>query len=203
MTLADYAAKNGATATADAACDGAIAMDPKLRPAWQKKLQLAQAASDTTRIHALLEKIIQHWPNDSAIQNDEAYTKLLLLRKSEHGGLKSEEQDASSASAPPTINNKELITVEQLAQQLVQRAPASLPHRTLLALVYLKENRPATALGVYENLNIPAHALTPPALAVHAAVLAANGNTAGAAKEAARIPRSVLLPEESALISNL
>ena len=90
----------------------------------------------------------------------------------------------------------QLSSVEQIAKRLVQRDPTSLPHRTLLALVYLKENRPATALGVYENLHVPPNALTPSALAVHAAVLEANGNTADAAKEAAQIPRSVLLPEE-------
>jgi hypothetical protein len=73
----------------------------------------------------------------------------------------------------------------------------------LLALVHLKQNRPATALGVYENIHVPTNALTPSALAVHAAVLQANGNTDDATKEAAQVPRSALLPEESALLGSL
>ena len=44
----------------------------------------------------------------------------------------------ATAGVPPRTNNQELITVEQLAEQLVRLEPASLPHRTLLALVRLK-----------------------------------------------------------------
>ncbi len=200
MTLADYAGKNGATAIAARAYDGAIATAPRLRSAWQGKLRLAQSARDTKAIHAVLAEMLKIWPNDTAIQNDEAYTRLLLF-----GSSRNDEARNPKSETSPDLStlNSELSTVEQIAQRLVQRDPTSLPHRTLLALVYLKENRPATALGVYENLHVPPNALTPSALAVHAAVLQANGNTAAAAQEAGQIPRSTLLPEEAELISNL
>ena len=87
------------------------------------------------------------WPNDSAIQNDEAYTRLLL-------------------SPNDSSNNDELIAIEHLAEQLVRREPASLPHRTLLALVRLKQHRPVAALQVYDGINVAPNALTPSALAV-------------------------------------
>ncbi len=206
MTLADYAEKNGATAIATTAYDTVIASAPRLRAAWQRKLRLAQAERDTKKIHGILAGMLQQWPNDSAVQNDEAYLRLLLLpsvagseRKAET--LKTETLKLDAAS--PITNNQELITISQLAEALIAREPASLPHRTLLALVYLKQNRPATALGVYENLHVPPSALTPTALTVHAAVLQANGNTADAAKEAEQVPRGALLPEEAALISGL
>ncbi len=213
MTLAEYAEKNGATKIAATACDTAIASAPRLRQAWQMKLRLAQAERDTGRIHAVLAEMLKHWPNDSAIQNDEAYLRLLLAGEEKADKLKAEKLKSDAAGGATAVSSgsasdlqspiSDLRAVEQLAKQLVQRDPASLPHRTLLALVYLKQNRPATALGVYEKLNVPPNALTPSALAVHAAVLKANGNLDDAVKEAAQVPRSALLPEEQALISDL
>jgi hypothetical protein len=157
--------------------------------------------------------MLKHWPNDSAIQNDEAYQRLLLAGEEKADKLKAEKLKSDAAGGATAVSSgsasdlqspiSDLRAVEQLAKQLVQRDPASLPHRTLLALVYLKQNRPATALGVYEKLNVPPNALTPSALAVHAAVLKANGNLDDAVKEAAQVPRSALLPEEQALISDL
>lgn len=99
--------------------------------------------------------------------------------------------------------SKQLVELEKLAQELVRREPGSLPHRTLCALVYLRENRPYTALNLYNDLNVSAGALTSSALAVHAAALAATGNVAGAAEEAGKLSRSDLLPEERDLISGL
>ncbi len=58
-------------------------------------------------------------------------------------------------------------------------------------------------MKLYRDLRIPTNALTPSALAVHAAILRANGNTDDAAKEAAQIPKSALLPEEAALVEKL
>ncbi len=207
MTLADYATKNGATAIAGRAYDAAIAAAPKSRAAWQGKLGLAQASRDTRTIHAVLAGMLKRWPKDPAIRNDEAYTRLLLAGAEKAETLKPEKlkseagSTALASASPPSAN--QLSEIERLAQELVQRNPTSLPHRTLLALVYLKENRTATALGVYENLNVPRNALTPSALAVHAAVLAANGNTAEAEKEAAQVPPAALLPEEAEFLQTL
>jgi hypothetical protein len=217
MTLADYAQKNGAASIANAACDAVIANDPKLRSAWQRKLQIAQAERETGKIHAILEKMLQLWPDDQAIQNDEAYARLLSLMGNHlEGKPKQETRQSAGASSPgePTFASKsasvsqvssseELASLEMLAKRLIGREPTSLPHRTLLALIYLNEDRPATALAVYRNLHVPPSALTPSALAVHAAVLGVNGNALDAAQEAAQIPRNALLPEEAVLIEGL
>jgi hypothetical protein len=87
-----------------------------------------------------------------------------------------------------------------VAAKLVEKNPRSLPHRTFLALARLKQNRPADALAVYENITVTRGALTPSALAVHAAVLAANGRKDEARTEAAQVKPEQLLPEERALL---
>ncbi|HZE12306.1 MAG TPA: hypothetical protein VE086_00980 [Chthoniobacterales bacterium] len=197
MTLANYAEKNDAMEIAGAAYEAAAAIAPKLRAVQQGRLRLAQAGRDTKKIHAILAEMLAIWPNDTAIQNDEAYTRLLLL-----GG---------TASVPSTSNRddtevvppEELITIEQLAEKLVQREPTSLPHRTLLALARLKQHRPVAALDAYANVQAAPNSLTPSALAVHAAVLFANGQRDDALKEIAQVPIDRLLPEEQAGTADL
>jgi hypothetical protein len=184
MTLAEYAERNGANEIAEVAYATATNESPKLRAAWQGRLRLAQSSGGTKKIHAVLTGMLANWPNDTAIQNDEAYTRLLLL----------------FSNSP---NDETLKEIEQLAQKLVERNPRSLPHRTLLALARLWQNRAAEALDVYANIQVVPNALTPAALAVHAAVLAANGRTDDAKTEAAQIKVDNLLPEEKALIQNL
>src|SRR5205085_6481556 len=95
LTLASYAEKNGALTTASAAYDEAVAELPKLRPAHQGRLRLAQASGETKKIHAILADMLAIWPNDSAVQNDEAYTRLLLMisqqsQRPEDGGQRTE-----------------------------------------------------------------------------------------------------------------
>ncbi len=85
----------------------------------------------------------------------------------------------------------------------MQRNPRSLPHRTFLALARLKQNRPADALAVYDNVTVARGALSPSALAVHAAVLAANGRVEEAQSEARQVKIDNLLPEEKALLDGL
>jgi tetratricopeptide (TPR) repeat protein len=198
LMLADYAEKNGALQIAESAYDSAANAFPKSRPAQQGRLRLAQAGGNTGKIHAVLADMLRIWPNDSAIQNDEAYLRLLLAEQTKvesgkekvENGKESEENDAVAA-------------IERLAADLVKREPASLPHRTLLALARLRQNRPAGALEVYTDLNVPKTSVSPSALAVHAAVLAANGNMADARSEAAQVPVDRLLPEERGLIAAL
>src|SRR5581483_9387235 len=98
----------------------------------------------------------------------------------------------------PAATANELNQIATLASDLVQRNPRSLPHRTLLALALLKQNRPNDALQVYDNIQVAANALTPSALAVHAAVLAANGRKEDAHSEAGQ-----LKPEQRELVSDL
>lgn len=185
LTLAGYAEKNGAIETAEAAYREAAAESPKLRAAQQGRLRIAQGRAKTAEIHAVLAEMLQLWPNDSAVQNDEAYLRLLLF---------------PAGSSP---ESDQIAAIAQLAAKLVEKEPASLPHRTLLALALLQQNRAADALAVYAKLQITPGALTSSALAVHAAVLAANGNTSDAQTEARQVAETNLLPEERSLIAAL
>jgi hypothetical protein len=198
MTLAEYAERNGANEIAEVAYSSAANESPKLRAAWQGRLRLVQASGGTKKIHAVLAGMLAIWPNDSAIQNDEAYTRLLLLGGT--GLVPSIHHPDTTAGVP---QSEELNGIEQLAKKLLERNPRSLPHRTLLALARLWQNRAAEALDVYANIQVAPNALTPSALAVHVAVLAANGRAEDAKTEAAQIKVDNLLPEEKALIQNL
>ena len=78
-----------------------------------------------------------------------------------------------------------------------------MPHRTLLALARLKLGKFSDAMDAYSNIQVARGALTPSALAVHAAVLAANGHADDAAAEVRDIDPKRLLPEEAALIARI
>jgi len=153
-------------------------------------LRLAQASRETKKIHAVLAEMLKIWPKDRAIQNDEAYTRLLLLNNNRNGEAR-------------MTNDEELIAIEELAEELVQREPSSLPHRTLLALARLKQGRPVAALEAYRNVQASPNVSSPSALAVHAAVLAANDRRDDARKQIQQAPLDQLLPEEQAGTANL
>jgi hypothetical protein len=186
MTLAEYAEKNGAVDIAKAAYIQATTIAPNVRAAWQGQLRIVYANHETKQIHGVLAAMLALWPNDTALQNDEAYTRLLLL------------PNESSLS-----DDQELINIEKLAQNLMQREPSSFPHRTLLALSLLRQGRPVAALEVYSGIQASPNALTPSVLAVHAAVLVANGNPEAARAEVEKLALDKLLPEERALVEPL
>ena len=188
LMLASYAEKNGALETARAAYDEAAAEAPKLRAAHQGRLRLVQATNDTRKIHEVLAEMLTIWPNDPAVQNDEAYTRLLVL---------THEQSQHES------RNEKVEGIERLAADLVKREPTSLPHRTLLALARLQLGKFSDAMDAYSNIQVARNALTPSALAVHAAVLAANGKADDAASEIRDVDRARLLPEEAALVAAL
>jgi len=142
-------------------------------------------------MHDVLTDMAAIWPNDSSIQNDQAYIRLLLLFSN------------SRNNEARTSNDERMKGIERLAEKLVERNPRSLPHRSLLALTRLLRGRVAEALDVYANIQVAPRAHTSSALAVHAAVLAANGNANDAKIEAAQIKMDSLLPEEKELIENL
>lgn len=210
--LADYAEKNGALDIAERALNYAAAEMPKLRAAQQGRLRMAQNKRDTVKIHSVLSDMLKTWPNDTAIQNDEAYTRLLLGNRAQRtedrgqtsvggtGAVPSKNQKDDTAVVPPS---EELEQIEQLAAKLVEREPASLPHRTLLALARLKQGRPVAALEVYSGIQVTPNALSPSALAVHAAVLAANDHKDEARSEMKEVPLDKLLPEEQAGTADL
>jgi hypothetical protein len=201
LVLATYAEKNGVLAVAGTAYDSAAVFSPKIRMAQQGRLRIAQANRDLKKMHAVLAEMLRLWPNDAAVQNDEAYTRLLLMPV--EAAVSAADSQSKTGDAPAPTVSEQLIAIEKLAEQLMKREPASLPHRTLLALARLKQGRPAAALEVYANVQVAPNALSPSALAVHAAVLATNGNRDDAKTEADQIKIDNLLPEEKALIQNL
>jgi tetratricopeptide (TPR) repeat protein len=186
LSLAEYAEKNGKIDIAQTAYDRAAVKAPKLRAAQQGRLRLAQAARDTRRIHGVLADMLAQWPNDELAQNDEAYTRLLLMGKDEGGGMKDE-----------------LNAIVDLAERLVTRNPHSMPHHTLLALAYYRAGRYTDALALYEDIQPTRAALTPSALTVYAVVLAANAKIDAAKREADTMPEGKLLPEEQELLDSV
>ena len=214
ISLGEYAEKNGIVDVAQSAFSAAATEAPKLRAAQQGRLRIAQRSGDTKKIHAILADMLKIWPNDAAIQNDEGYTRLLLMSSSERGaksveqGENSQRQPTASSKLPTPSSqlpapSSELQALSALAENLVAKNPRSMPHRTLLALAYLKQNRAADALAVYDNISLTRGALTPSALAVHAAVLAANGKNDDAKSEAKQIKIDNLLPEERELVESI
>ena len=78
-----------------------------------------------------------------------------------------------------------------------------LEYRDLLALARLKLGRFSDAMDAYSNIQVARGALTPSALAVHAAVLAATGHADDAAAEVRDVDPKRLLPEEAGLIETI
>jgi tetratricopeptide (TPR) repeat protein len=198
IQLGEYAEKNGVIDVAQSAFDNAARQSPKLRVAQQGRLRIAQRSGDTKKIHAVLADMLKLWPNDAAVQNDEGYTRLLLMT--------SQQPQVESRKAKVENNGQsgsDLDELARLAAELVVKNPRSLPHRTFLALAYLKANRPADALVVYKDVTVARNALTRSALAIHAVVLAANGRAEEAQAEARQVKIDNLLPEEKALLDGL
>src|SRR5882724_9407204 len=207
ISLGEYAEKNGIVDVAQSAFSAAATEAPKLRAAQQGRLRIAQGGGDTKKIHAILADILKIWPNDAAVQNDEAYTRLLLLdsnsRNDEARMTNDEKGRRAEGSSGLSAPSSDLPALSALAESLVAKNPRSMPHRTLLALVRLKQNRAADALSVYGNVTVTLGALTSSALAVHAAVLAANGKMEDAKSEAEQIKIDNLLPEERELVESI
>jgi hypothetical protein len=157
------------------------------------------------------------WPNDPAVQNDEAYTRLLLLgssNRNDEARMPNAEKRESRIESPSPSSGEpgnresvepgdELAQLEKLAEQLMKRDPASLPHLTLLALARLRQGRAEDALRVYANIQVAPNALTPSALAVHAAALEATGHHQDAQSELEKIKPDQLLPEEENLLAQI
>lgn len=201
ITIGEYAEKNGVLDVADSAYGNAITEAPKFRAAYQGRLRIAQARRNTKQIHDVLAGMLQVWPNDPAIQNDEAYLRLLLLGGS--GATPSGKKDESIPALSTFSDQRSgFDAIEKVAEKLIQENPTSMPHRTLLALVRLRQNRPSEALAAYANIEIAPRAVTPSALAVYAAVLFATGHEE-AREKAAQLKPDELLPEERALIADL
>ncbi len=177
MALGDYAEKHSANETAMSAYEAALSISPRLRSAQQGRLRVASNAHDTVKLHQVLKEILRAWPNDTSTQSDEALTRLLLL-------------------PPSGADPAELDNIKTIARALIRKEPESLRPRTVLALACLREGRPAEAMNAYSGYRGSDFSATPAALAVHAAVLAANNRLTEAKNEAAKIADKDLLPEE-------
>ena len=81
--------------------------------------------------------------------------------------------------------------------------PSNVSFRITHALNLLENNRPADALKTFDDITVFAERLPPGQLAVLAAVLAANGDTARARGAAAGIDPALLAPGEYVLVAPL
>ena len=121
------------------------------------------------------------------------------LSASPNRAVGSSESEANSNLASSS-EAEAVAAIAKLAEKMVRDEPASLPHRTLLALALLKQNRAQDALAVYANLKVPSNDVSASAVAVHASVLAATGRKDEARAEIAKVPSNRLLPEEAMMV---
>jgi hypothetical protein len=85
---------------------------------------------------------------------------------------------------------------------LVKKEPQNWPARATLGLARLRLGRNKDALAAFRGLRVTGNE-SPGALAVRAAILAANGYEEGARNDAHILGSKPLLPEERALIASL
>ncbi len=114
-------------------------------------------------------------PSGTAVQDYDRYLRL----------LKGEPVDPAATAAAVTAN------------------PADQSLRVTHALGLLRADKPAEALAVFDDTTLFVDTLPPGQLAVIAAILAANGDTARARAAAGNINIDLLSPEEYALVAPL
>jgi hypothetical protein len=197
MQVGGFAEKNGRLDIADGAYRDALIHIPRFRPAYDGRLRVAQASRETKKIHEVLAEMLAIWPNDTAIQNDEAYTHLLLMRTKSTANSQPSTRNSFEAADPA-----EALKIEKVAADLVKREPKSLPHRTLLALARLRAGLVNSALDAY-GIEVPEEVITPSAVAVRAVALAANGRQNEATELLRNLNRDALVPEERTMIGSL
>jgi hypothetical protein len=180
MTLATNAEQYSMPAIADAAYSEAIKSSPATnRTAYAGRLRLALAAGKTAQAQTIAAEIAQMWPDDAAARNQDAYLRLLLGASG----------DAAKAA-------------QRDAQVLVAKEPRNWQARATLGLACLRLGRNEEALAAIREPRVTG--VEPPgALAMRAAILAANGYKDGARSDARLLAAKPLLPEERALIAPL
>ena len=124
-------------------------------------------------------EIARLWPDDAAARNQDTYLRLLLGASG----------DAAEAA-------------EREAKVLVAKEPGNWQARATLGLACLRLDRKEEALAAIREPRVTGGE-PPGALAVRAAVLAANGYEEGARTDALLTSVKPLLPEERALIAPL
>jgi tetratricopeptide (TPR) repeat protein len=177
--LASYAEQNSASDIADAAYSVAIKIVPRNRQAYAGRLHLALAAGETAQAQTIAAQISQVWPEDANARIQDVYLQLLL-------------------GASPDVAK----AAERDAQLLVAKEPRNWSARATLGLALLRLSRPNEALAAIREPRVTG-AEPPGALAVRAAILAANGYGDGARNDARLVSAKRLLPEERTLIALL
>ena len=151
----------------------------KIANPYAGRLRLALAAGRTAQAQAIAAEIAQLWPDDTGARNQDAYLRLLLGASG----------DAAEAA-------------ERDAEVLVRTEPRNWLARATLGLACLRLGRKQEALAAIRQPRVTG--VEPPgAMAVRAAILAANGYEEGARHDARLSERNPLLPEERALIAPL
>jgi Flp pilus assembly protein TadD len=179
LSLATYAEQNSAPDIADAAYAAAIKIVPTSREMYAGRLRIALAAGRTAQAQEIAADMTQRWPDDAAARNQDAYLRLLL--------------GASDGAAE---------VAQREAQVLVAKEPRNWQARATLGLACLRLGRDQEALAAIREPRVTG--VEPPgALAVRAAILAANGYEDGARNDARLVSAKSLLPEERALIAPL
>ena len=179
VTLAEYAEKNQALDIAAAAYEAAADVAPGARQIQQSRLRVAYAQLDTQKIYRVLTDLLKQWPHDTAVQNDEAYVRLLLAETSGPADLnaiadlarKPGETRAGQPSAPDSSGPRPPET----------KSTGRCPRRL-------------------QDIKVAPGSLTSSALAVHIAVLKATGHEVDARTEESQLKSETLLPEEQALL---
>ena len=178
MTLATNAEQNSMPDIADSAYSEAIKASPTTtRAAYAGRLRLALTAGKTGEAQTIAAEIARLWPDDAAARNQDAYLRLLL---------------GASGNA--------VEAAEHDAQVLVTKEPQNWQARATLGLACLRLGRKQEALAAYRGVRATGDE-PPGALAVRAAILAANGYEDGARNDALLLGPKPLLPEERALIA--
>jgi hypothetical protein len=179
LALATNAEQNSASDIADAAYSEAIKVAPTNRAGYVGRLRLALTAGKTGQAQEIAAEIARLWPEDEAARNQEAYLRLLL--------------GASGGAAE---------AAQREAQVLVAKEPRNWQARATLGLACLRLGKKQDALAAIRQPRVTG--VEPPgALAVRAAILAANGYDDGARNDARFVTAKPLLPEERALIAPL
>ena len=176
MALAQNAQQKSANDIADAAYSALIKIAPKNRGAYEGRLRLALAAGRTADAQLIAADIAQIWPDDPAARNQDAYLRMLL--------------GASNSAAE---------AAEREADVLVKKQPFNWLVRATLGLARLRLGKNQEALAAIREPRVTGDE-PPGALAVRAAILAANGYEEGARNDARLVSGKPLLPEERALI---
>ncbi len=178
LVVGQYAEKNGAVNIANKAIPAAVALAPDLREANEALFRLLEATGRTRDLHDALLAYAVHDPDDRALRNDIAYFNALL--------------------------NVDVPAARDMARQLVQAEPASLPHRTVLALAELRLGNGLAAMDAFRGVKLPPPAaMQPRQQAVFATVLWKTSYEHEAREIVRIIVPERLLPEERELIRPL